>query len=114
MSITYTPSMTACEQTRATVLGVLKQQDTTVLAARCARSNLLVTPYAHDSKGSDYRYYYQVPLSGKDAYTLQYHGEDSRCGELKTTNSNWCLVTSQPRKSNNIYPPPPQCAAGYY
>lgn len=96
MSITETPSMAACEQTRATILGVLKQRDTTVLEARCARNNLPLTSYAHGSKDSDYRYYYEVPLSGKDAYTLQYHGEDSRCGELKTTNSNWCLVASQP------------------
>lgn len=99
MSISDTPSMAACEQTRATILGVLKQRDTTVLAARCSSSNLALAPYAHGSKDSDYRHYYQVSLSGKEDYKLHYHGNDSRCGKLKTTNNNWCLVASQPPQS---------------
>lgn len=105
MSITDTPSLAACEQTRATIIGVLKQRDTigvlkqrdtTVLEARCASSNLLISPYAHGSKDNDYRYYYQVTLSGTEDYKLQYHGEDSSCEKLKTTKSNLCLVASQP------------------
>lgn len=99
MSITDTPSLAACEQTRATIIGVLKQRDTTVLEARCASSNLSISPYAHGSKDNDYRYYYQVTLSGTEDYKLQYHGEDSSCGELKTTNNHWCLVASQPPRN---------------
>ena len=121
MSLTDTTSLQACEQSRATILGVLKQRQVEVLEARCAVNSLALTPYAHGAVDADYQHHYRVTLftgkepTGKEligkqlasdkpaadkpmeeGYQLEYLTPGKACdAKTSTDNTVLCVVASQ-------------------
>ena len=96
LSITEVASEQGCQQTRATVVGLLKQRQTQVLTARCAANTLALTPYAHGAKSADYQHHYQVRLQEDEGFQLTYLAPGETCKEKGFfRKSVLCAIASQ-------------------
>lgn len=100
LSVSQTASMAACQSTRATIVGVLKQRQITVQEARCAANNLPLTPYAHGAKADAYQHHYKVTLLANEAYQLTYLKGGELCSASKSKDKTvvFAVASQRPAK----------------
>lgn len=96
LSITESSSVQACQRTRATIVGVLKQRDVKVVEARCAKNALALTPYVHGAVNADYKHHYRVTLLPAEDYQLTYLKPTEACvPKVHADKAVLCAVASQ-------------------
>ena len=96
LSVTETVNIAACQHIRTTVVGVLTQRETQVLAARCGANQLALTPYTHGARDADYRYHYGVTLLADQDYQLEYFTSLALCAARAASAANMqCVTASQ-------------------
>lgn len=94
LSVTEAVSLQACEQVRTTVVGVLAQRKTEIIAARCAANQLALSPYRHGVPPVDYQHQYKVTLLAGQDYVLEYVPPSTPC-VANTEQASYCVTASQ-------------------